>query len=133
MQRQLSYRVTTPDRVTWQGVRAAWKDEAVFAAVGERAAEIIFVRHITQLQMQAAEAKKAQAAEVRAALCASVIARVVALCVGRRFIAPHRIRWLARRTRLHHLPYAVAYVAVARARGSAVDSAASLHVCFATR
>lgn len=66
VQRQLSYRVTTPDRVTWQGVRAAWKEEPVFQAVGERDAEILFVRHITSLQMQAAEDKKAQAAEVRA-------------------------------------------------------------------
>lgn len=65
MQRQLSYRVTDPDRISWMGLRAAWKDEEVFTAIGEKAAEILFVRHIAMLQMKAAEKKKQEAAEVR--------------------------------------------------------------------
>ena len=64
VQRQLSYRVTNPDRVTWKGLKAAWRDEDVFTAVGEKTAEILFVRHITKLQMDAAEQRKAEAAEV---------------------------------------------------------------------
>ena len=64
MQQQLAYRVSRPDKVTWTGLRAAWKDEAFYQAVGERTGEILFVRHITLLQMKEAEVARHAAAEV---------------------------------------------------------------------
>ena len=67
MQRRLSYRVTRSDALTWRGLKAAWRNDATFTALDERIAEIIFVRHITKLQMAEAEKRKADAAEVRAA------------------------------------------------------------------
>jgi hypothetical protein len=65
MQRQLAYRVTNPDKITWQGLRAAWCDEPFFSCIGERTAEILFLRHITKLQMDTAARRKVQAGEVR--------------------------------------------------------------------
>lgn len=64
VQQQLAYRVSEPDKVSWTGLRAAWKEEPFFQAVNERTGEILFVRHITLLQMKEAEAAKQAAAEV---------------------------------------------------------------------
>ena len=68
MQRRLSYRVTKPDSVSWKGLKAAWRNDKTFRAVDKRTAEILFVRHVTKLQMAEAEKRKTEAAEVRLVL-----------------------------------------------------------------
>jgi hypothetical protein len=69
VKRRLAFRVTKPRQTSWKALKAAWRHDADFSALDERTAEIIFVRHVTKLQMQEAEKAKVEAAEACSRAC----------------------------------------------------------------